>query len=248
MVQAPFEVRVEGYEPDRGADQTAPAVTKADVARDVAVELRRHFDRHPIARDAGPVAADPASAEEIRKVVDDGVRRALRPLEASPSSPYEAELAWMWQVVVAVPLTAFLTSLMTEAGKDAYVALGDLVRRLARAAARRHGPSAPETRTVELRDADSGLTVTLPDWLPDEAYRELVTVTLPPLPDGWDPSLLSWSGDRWILRLWVPIADPPEADGSPWPRKVVVPLVWQAADRRWTLPPDDDAGNYLFMP
>lgn len=245
MVQAPFAVRVEGYEPEPPSDPDVPVVTKADVVRDVSVELRKHFDRHPLDPDALPVTAGTTPAGDFRRVLNDGARQALRD---APEAPFLLpELAWAWQVAVAVPLGAFFTSLMTEAGKDAYIALKRLMHRLYTAAARRQGSAAPEIRTIELRDTDSGLIVTLPDDLPNTAYRQLLTITLPPLPNGCSFDRLLWLSGRWILQVRVPIPNPGDADDLPLPHEVLVPVVWQATDRRWTLPPEDKSPDYLYI-
>jgi hypothetical protein len=177
MAQAPFNVRVVGYEPKPEQDvRSAPPVTKADVKHDVLDELREHVDRYPIVPDARLVTSHSASAGDIQLVLDDGVERALR----APETLYSGLEGWAWQVVVVVPLSAFFASLMTEAGKDAYMAMKQLMHRLATAAARRRGSSAPNIRTIELCDADSGLTLYLPENLPNKAYQQLLTITLPP--------------------------------------------------------------------
>ncbi len=247
MVQVPFEVRVEGYEPEPPSDLGVRAVTKADVAHDVSAELRNHFDRHPLAPEARPLTAEASTPGDFRRVLNDGAQRALR--DADQWHDLLPELAWAWQVVVAVPLGAFFASLMTEAGKDAYIALKRLMHRLYTASARRQGSMAPEIRTIELSDTDSGLTVPLRDKLPDKAYRQLLTITLPPLPNGCSLDRLLWLSGRWILDVKVPIPNPGEADDVPWPQRstVLVPLVWQATDRRWTLPPEDKSPDYLYI-
>jgi hypothetical protein len=98
------------------------------------------------------------------------------------------EAAWIWQVVVAVPIGAFFASFGTEAGKDAYKSLKQLIQRLSKAARRQGAPDI--ARTIELSDTDSGLTVDLPDTLPDKAYRQLLAITLASLPKGSRPDHL----------------------------------------------------------
>lgn len=246
MVQAPFKVRVVGYEPkpERDVPFNRP-VAKADVRDDVSNELREHFKRYPVAPDARPVTAQPASAGDMQLVLDEGIERALR----APETLYSGLEAWAWQVVVVVPLSAFFASLMTEAGKDAYIAMKQLMHRLASAAGRRRGPSAPDIRTIELRDAESGLTLYLPEDLPNKAYRQLLTITLPPLSKGYSLYRLLWFRGRWILQIRVPVPKHRGVDDALRPQQstVLVPLVWHAAERRWSLPPEDEAGDSLFI-
>jgi hypothetical protein len=247
MVQAPFKVQVVGYAPKLERDTTsARPVTKVDVKRDVSDELREHFDHYPIAPDARPITVRPDSAEDMQLLLGEGVERALR----APEVNYDALEGWAWQVVVVVPLSAFLASFMTEAGKDAYKAMKRLMHRLATAAARRRGPSAPDIRTVELRDAESGLTLYLSEDLPNKAYRQLLTITLPPLSKDYSLDRLLWFRDRWILQVRVQVTHHRRIDDDaalPQQSTVLVPLVWRAADRWWSLPPEDEAGDSLFI-
>jgi hypothetical protein len=181
----------------------------------------------------------------MQLVLDEGVERALR----APEVQYDAPEAWAWQVVVVVPLSAFFASFMTEASKDAYMAIKRLMHRLATAAARRRGPSAPDIRTIELRDAESGLALYLPEDLPNKAYQQLLTIMLPPLSNDYSLDRLLWFRGRWILQIRVPVTHHRRIDDTRLPQQstVLVPLVWRAADRRWSLPPEDEAGDSLFI-
>jgi hypothetical protein len=245
MAQVPFEVRVEGYEPEPSPDLDAPVVTKADVAQDVSSELRQHFDRYPVDPDTRPVVTKATPAGDFEPVLNDGVRRALQ----IPRVYYDVTEELAWQVIVALSLSAFFASFMTEAGKDAYRAMKRVIHRLY-AAARRQGSTAPEIRTIELRDIDSGLIIPLLDELPDEAYQQLLTITLPPLLNGYSLYRLWWDGGRWILQVSAPVPKHLKVDNDAlWrhPSTVIVPLVWHAHDRRWTLPPEGEFGDSLFI-
>ncbi len=71
-----------------------------------------------------------------------------------------------WAVIITAQVTAFFTVFVTEAGKDAYKNLKQLIKRLydARKASRfSHGG-------VTFRDAETGKWITLPPELPDEAW------------------------------------------------------------------------------
>lgn len=218
------------------------------MAHDVSVELRKHFDRHPIDPDARPLIAEPTSAGELEPVLKDGARRALGPRELEYSLP-SLSLGWAWQVAIVVPLGAFFTSFMTEAGKDAYKALKRLIHRLSIAAARRRGSTAPDDRTIILRDAGSGLTIMLEETLSDKAYQQLLTMTLPSLPHGYSLDRLLWFRGRWILQVSVPIPDHDNLDDEPSYGEATVPvlLVWQATHQRWTLRKEDSFTDILAM-
>ena len=138
---------------------------------------------------------------------------------------------------------------MTEAGKDAYLALKRLVHRLYTTTERRRSSKRLEIQRIELRDADSGLIVKLPHDLPDRAYRQLLKIKLPPLPDGYSPDRLQCLDDHWILQVRVPVPDHLKDDDALWAGKstVNVPLVWYSRGREWRPSPEGRRGDHLFL-
>jgi hypothetical protein len=248
MVQAPFEVRVEQYMPWLDRDSPlVPSAIRPDVGRDVSDELRKHFDQYPLPSDVGPLTTQASPAGDLQLVLNDGVRRALAWRDHAFEAMTVAPSDLVWQVIIAAPLGAFFASLMAEAGKDAYMALKRLAQRLYSAAARRQDSAAPEIPPIELRDAGSGLTVTLPDDLPDKAYRQLLKIELPSLPDGYSPDRLQWFDDHWTLQVRTPVPDE-RNKARRWRRStVLVPLVWYSHARQWKPPPKGRRGDLLFI-
>jgi hypothetical protein len=234
MGQEPFEVRIVGWEAGPSSGPRIRAVTKADVAQDVTAELRKHFAGHPLDPDARPLTARTTVSEDFESGLKEAARRAML-----WDSDAALEAAWIWQVVVAVPIGAFFASFGTEAGKDAYKALKLLMQRLSKAAARRQGAGPDILRTIELSDIDSAVMIELPDKLPDKAYRQLLAITLPPLPKGSRPDRLMWFDGRWMLLVTMPVPDRDRADDLRSPREVPVLMMWEPTSGRWTLPPGD---------
>jgi hypothetical protein len=249
MVQVPFEVQVVKYEPWLGGEIPFDrAGARSHIAHDVSDELRKHFARYPVPPDVRPLTAETSSAGDPQLVLTNGVRRALRVRHERPLADAVIGPELAWQVVIGVSLSAFLASLMTEAGKDAYLALKRLMHRL-HAAAHHHGSTEPRFRRIELRDVDSSLIVAMRRDLPDRAYQQLLAIKLPPLPDGCSPNSLEWFGGRWVLQVAVPVPDDLKDDEAYWPQQpmVLVPLVWNSRDRRWKLPSEGRRGDDLFI-
>ncbi len=141
-----------------------------------------------------------ASAEEI-----EAVRRVFSEVgvQATIRASY-AQLSELppWMVMALLPLTAFLTGLGAEAGKDAYQRLKGLVKALhAARAASRQPPG-----NVVLEDADSHAQIALSPKLPDEAFRKLFDLDVDSLPSGpvhfdvergeWFSFRLKWEAEK----------------------------------------------------
>jgi hypothetical protein len=108
-----------------------------------------------------------------------------------------------WLVVITVPLGTFLASFMTEAGKDAYLGLKDLVGQLHAKVRRSHGTG---ESIVQLRDPGLEMSLDLDADLPDQAYRDLWAMELPRLPEDYDLDRLNWRDEYgWILLIRVPV-------------------------------------------
>ena len=86
------------------------------------------------------------------------------PVRVQP--PVRAEI--LWQVLVTLPLTGFLTAIGTKLGTDTYQQLVAVVRRLF---AHRPAP-------MVLRDVETGVEVVIERDLPDVAYLQLPTLDL----------------------------------------------------------------------
>ena len=143
-------------------------------------------------RESAPIEAQillggelPAGDEQalVAALAECGVTAELRDMP-----PRRGALEWL--VLIALPLQAFLTALGTKGGESAYPQLIGA----ARAILRRHravpGPGAvaphPEATALTattppvliLQDPATGLRIVIEDGLPDEAYRQLLTLDM----------------------------------------------------------------------
>jgi hypothetical protein len=109
---------------------------------------------------------------------------ALTALGYSPSvrvlPPRRTVEPLTWLILIALPLQAFLTTLGNKAAEDGYGLLQKAIR-----AIRRPAPApapvptpAPSPPPVVLQDPATGLRIILEHDLPDEGYRQLLTIDL----------------------------------------------------------------------
>jgi hypothetical protein len=96
----------------------------------------------------------------------------LSALGLAPSAPVRVQppvrADVVWQVLVTLPVTGFLTAIGTKLGTDAYQQLVVAARRLF---SRRPEP-------MVLRDLETGVAVVIERDLPDAAYLQLPTLDL----------------------------------------------------------------------
>lgn len=104
-----------------------------------------------------------------------------------------------WLVLIALPLQAFLTALGTKGGESAYPQLIAAVRSILR----RHpaNPALPATPmpALILQDPATGVRIVLEAGLPDEAYRQLLTLDMSAFRLG--PVHYDASKGRWRSEL-----------------------------------------------
>ena len=125
-----------------------------------------------VSLNADVVVYRPSSPDEVREVEDAFVSLGLTATARTATRRGLGEAGWM--VLAALPLQAFLQSLVSEAASDTYRKLRDLVTRVfePRAESKR-GPA-----VLVLQDAASGVQIALDSDLPPEAYEELVALDL----------------------------------------------------------------------
>jgi hypothetical protein len=105
------------------------------------------------------------------------------------------QLPWLIEIYapVGIFLSAAAASAGTEAGKDGWKALKQLVKRLYEA---RRASRAPQGG-VDLKDPDTGPEIRLPPHLPDLAYRRLYEIENPHAPLSgiliWDGEAQAWT-------------------------------------------------------
>jgi hypothetical protein len=131
-----------------------------------------------------------ASQEEL-----EGVAEAFREVgvEASVRAGYVqmSELP-PWMVMAFLPLTAFLTALGAELGKDAYKRLGNLIKRLREARARSKQPPG----NIILEDSETKIQIVLSLDLSDEALEALFRLDTKSLPSG--PVSFDTERGKWV--------------------------------------------------
>jgi hypothetical protein len=194
--------------------------------------LEDHFARHPLdvqvssrgverKADLTELLTDQARQDYLQRSLD----RSLNEVRRGPSGlGVGIAQSGAWMILVSVPLTAFLTSFLSEAGKDAYLTLKTLLGKLFAIFPR----ESTRRRKVHLRDPGSGLVIELHDRLPERAYQELVGLAVPRLPSRYAPARLRWE-DQWVLTVQ---AEAPEdyRNELPW---YPVDLAWKAEEHRW---------------
>ena len=84
-----------------------------------------------------------------------------------------AELQWL--ILVTLPLQAFLGSVGSKFGEDAYKGLQNAIRKLLRIERQASEP----TRPIVLKDDATGLQIVLDPDLPSAGYQQLLTLNLP---------------------------------------------------------------------
>ena len=110
-------------------------------------------------------ASDDEVAEIAAAFAESGIPVEVRACrESQGAGPFQ------WELMIAVPTTAFFTALAAEGGKDAYKALKRLVGRIhaARTAAGR------TTGSVAVVEEATSTWLLLPPELPDEAWRAAI--------------------------------------------------------------------------
>jgi hypothetical protein len=139
--------------------------------------------------------------ERRRQAYEDRLRQGYRPPHYVLAPPPPE-----WLVILTMPLGLLFTGLMGEAGKDAYLKLKNLVKRVA--ASRRTGQHRrsffSDVSKVQLRDKKLGVRIHLREDLPDEAYQQLASIKLPSVPFGAQEGQLLWNGDNWELLVELP--------------------------------------------
>jgi hypothetical protein len=209
--------------------------------------LQEHFARHPLDTQAssGAVAREadltelligPAGQAHLQYVLDRWLQERRR---AGPAGGFGVAEGFPWLLVVSVPLSAFLTSFLSEAGKDAYLALKTLLGKLLALFPTK------SIHNLELRDPGLGLVIEVHDRLPERAYQELMGMAIPKIPSEYAPDRLPrlrWDA-QWVLT--IPLRVPESyrriaSQDEPKDIDRVVPhptvkLAWKAADHRWML-------------
>jgi hypothetical protein len=97
-----------------------------------------------------------------------------------------------WMVMAFLPITAFLTALGAEAGKDAYRRIKDLVQRVRDARAESKQPPG----NFILEDTETKVQVVLGLGLIDEAYEALIRLDLHSLAPG--PVFYDRTRGQWV--------------------------------------------------
>ncbi|WP_330303500.1 MULTISPECIES: hypothetical protein [unclassified Streptomyces] len=136
--------------------------------------------------DPEPIVADLLLDRHVTPEQEQPLTDALTALGYSPSvrvlPPRRAVEPLTWLILIALPLQAFLTTLGEKAAEDGYGLFQKAIR-----AIRRPAPAlaptpvpAPEPppAPVVLQDPATGLRVILEHDLPDEGYRQLLTIDL----------------------------------------------------------------------
>lgn len=107
------------------------------------------------------------------------IHQALAALGASgqirvlPPRRGAAELQWL--VMMTLPLQAFLGSIGSKFGEDAYRSFQNTIRKLLHPD---DVPPAAPARPIVLKDAASGLRIILDPDLPSEGYQQLLALNL----------------------------------------------------------------------
>lgn len=109
-----------------------------------------------------------------------------------------------WLVLIALPLQAFLTALGTKGGESAYPQLIAAVRSILRRHPADPGPANPALAATPmpvliLQDPATGVRIVLEGGLPDEAYRQLLTLDMSAFRLG--PVHYDASKGRWRSEL-----------------------------------------------
>jgi hypothetical protein len=107
------------------------------------------------------------------------IHQALATLGASGRirvlPPLRGATELQWLVMMTLPLQAFLGSIGSKFGEDAYRSFQNIVRKLLHPD---DTPPAAPTRPIVLKDAASGLRIVLDLDLPPEGYQQLLTLNL----------------------------------------------------------------------
>lgn len=127
----------------------------------------------------------------VAALVECGVTAELRDMP-----PRRGAIEWL--VLIALPLQAFLTALGTKGGESAYPQLIAAVRGILR-----RYPAIPDaaakTPVLILQDPATGVRIVLEGALPDEAYRQLLTLDMSAFRLG--PVHYDASKGRWRSEL-----------------------------------------------
>jgi hypothetical protein len=94
----------------------------------------------------------------------------------------------VWVIGVATPIAAFFTALASEAGKDAWRKLKDLLEDL-------RSPAGEDVDVLTIKIWIGGKVIVIPEDMPDEAYEELMQlVASGEGSEGpkWDPEARKW--------------------------------------------------------
>lgn len=97
----------------------------------------------------------------------------------------------IWVIGVVAPIAAFFTALASEAGKDAWRKLKDLLEDLRR-------PVGNDVEVLTIKIWIGGKVIAIPEELPDEACEELVQLVA----SGEGSQGLRWDPDA---RKWRPL-------------------------------------------
>ncbi|GAB2869224.1 hypothetical protein GCM10027074_41140 [Streptomyces deserti] len=148
-----------------------------------------------------PLRAELLFAQEVSEVLEKELTARFRELgmpavrvRRALSHRGPAELQWL--VLASLPLQAFLSGLGSEAVKDGYLALKDLVSRLFRRDGTAQGEATP--RPLVLQDERSGLRIVLEPDLPQRAYEQLAVLDLTQFSVGplhYDRALRRWRSE-----------------------------------------------------
>jgi serine/threonine protein kinase len=210
------------------------------LAASIRTSLLERYDPQS-ATTAALTASDHGAWEELRKALDEAAqRRGPDPIHQGLSSLASAE---PWMVTIAVPLSALMTSFLSEAGKDAYLAFKRTVGNIAEVAHQRYDSSRGRGGYIECKDSATGVSLRLEN-LPKAAYKELASLVLPSLPAEYILGRMWWVGGnwrrrgRWHLMVSVPVpgrdADPRSGQRD----RASITVQWQAAEHRWIVVPD----------
>lgn len=118
------------------------------------------------------------------------VEAALRAIgfdgPVTPSIAFRSLGTLPWVLMFSLPVTAFLTSFFGAVGNDAWKAFKNFVTRVQRARPNRQG-------SIEFRSHNSSPSLTIPEGLPDEAYRALFDLDF----DAFEGSaVIYWDAER----------------------------------------------------
>ncbi|MER6302049.1 hypothetical protein ABT247_21160 [Kitasatospora sp. NPDC001539] len=142
-------------------------------------------------------------------------------------------------LLLSLPLNAWLHGLTSEAGKDTWQWIKRGVEKLYKMRAPRHEDTSiefPENQIdgVVIKDTKTGIEISIRPNLPNEAWKQLATIQLPPTPPGVADTL-AWEERKGRWQMGIKLC------GLPLERRPYVAssqkaqIAWDPNARTWRL-------------